>query len=106
MNLDEYIKKMEAGDLDRNSIQEFSKQESLSRIFRLYSSYVEAKKTHLYGEQSLKWILSSLQTALNLAGFHQASDLLKTDINASFVSFWEEFERKNSGRREYSMSSR
>ena len=93
MNLDEYIQKMEAGDLDRDSIQKFSQQASLSRILRLYSSYVEAKKSYLCGEQSLSWILSSLKKALELAGFYQASDLLKTDINASFVSFWEEFEK-------------
>lgn len=92
MNLDEYIKKIEAGDLDRQSIEQFSQKTSLSNIFRLYSSYGEAKKSHLLSDESLNWILSSLQKALELAGFERASALLDTDINASFASFWQKLE--------------
>ncbi|MDJ0535832.1 MAG: hypothetical protein QNJ70_25650 [Xenococcaceae cyanobacterium MO_207.B15] len=95
MNLDEYITKMEVGELDRKTIEEFSKKASLSRIFRLYSSYGEAKKIHIYGDESLNWILSSLQKALKLSEFHQASDLLNTDINASFACFWQEVQQRN-----------
>ncbi|HHP7231264.1 MAG TPA: hypothetical protein ACFCUY_10450 [Xenococcaceae cyanobacterium] len=88
MNLDEYLKKTETGDLDYSNLQVFTNKASLSPIFRLYSSYGEAKKIGFYHAESLDWILSSLQQALQSAGFTQASDLLKTDINASFASFW------------------
>jgi hypothetical protein len=83
MNLDEYLKKMELGDLDKQNLQAFIRNSSLSKILRLYASYGEAKKTDFYSDESLNWILSSLKKALRLAGFNQASNLLKTDLNAS-----------------------
>jgi hypothetical protein len=95
VNLDQYLKKFEEGDFGIQKIQKIANNQSISTIIRLYSSYGEAKKTGFYSDTSLNWILSSLQEALNLASFNQASSLLETDINASFSSFWQQLEERN-----------
>ncbi len=88
MNLDKCIKQIEAGSFSFKKLQEFTNNELISKIFRLYLAYGEAKKNDLYDRDSLNWILSSLQEALKLGGFEQAYSLLETDIDASFASFW------------------
>ena len=88
MNLDEYIRKMEAGNGRIKELKEIVSDDLNSRILRLYIAYGEAKKTRFYGQDSLSWILSSLGEALKMADLNEASSLLKKDINASFICFW------------------
>ena len=92
MNLDEYITKFERGFFSIQELEKIAKDQSISTIFRLYVSYGKANKTKFYERDSLRWILSSLERALKLAGFEQAASLLKIDINGSFSSFWTQFE--------------
>ena len=95
MNLDEYVTKFEAGAFSIQELQKIAKNNSISTIFRLYCSYGEASKTGFYDNDSLRWIFSSLDKALKLAGFERAASLLKIDINDSFSSFWARFEELN-----------
>jgi hypothetical protein len=88
MNLDQCIRQIKAGGFSLKKLQEFTNNELISKIFRLYLAYGEAKKNNLYDRDSLNWILSSLQEALKLGGFEQAYSLLETDVNASFANFW------------------
>ena len=97
MNLDEYITKFEGGAFSFQELEKIAKNQSINTIFRLYGSYGEAKKTGFYDRDSLRWILSSLERALKLAGFAQAASLLKIDINDSFSRFWARFEDLNRG---------
>lgn len=93
MNLDEYITKFEQGAFSFQQLQEIAKNRSISTIFRLYGSYGEAKKIGFYDRDSLRWILSSLERELKLAGFEQAASLLIVDVNNSFSSFWNQYEQ-------------
>ena len=95
MNLDEYITKFEGGAFSFQELEQIAKNQSINNIFRLYGSYGEAKKTGFYDNDSLQWILSSLEKALKLAGFDRAASLLKIDINDSFSRFWARFEELN-----------
>ena len=97
MNLDEYITKFEGGAFSFQELEKIAKNQSINTIFRLYGSYGEAKKTGFYGNDSLKWIRSSLDRELKLAGFDRAASLLKIDINGSFSHFWARFEQLNRG---------
>ena len=92
MNLNEYITKFEKGDFNFQELQKIAKHRSINIIFRLYGSYGEAKKIGFYDDDSLRWILSSLERELRLAGFNRAASLLKIDINSSFTSFFAQFE--------------
>lgn len=88
MNLNQYIENLEAG---HGGLEEFKVKGSNDlnrRIFRLYLSYGEAKKTGFYEQDSLNWILSTLGEALKREGLTKAYALLKKDINASFTCFW------------------
>ena len=95
MNLDEYITKLEKGAFSFQELQKIANSYLISTIFRLYGSYGEAKKTKFYDNDSLKWILDSLERALKLAGCEQAAFWLKIDINNSFSQFWIHFEEFN-----------
>ncbi len=95
MNLDEYITKFEGGAFSFQELEKIAQNQSISAIVRLYGSYGEAKKTGLYDNDSLRWILSSLERALKLAGFEPAASWLKIDINDSFSLFWARFEELN-----------
>ncbi len=97
MNLDEYITKFEGGAFSFQELEKIAQNQSINTIFRLYGSYGEAKKTGFYDNDSLRWILSSLERVLKLAGFAQAASLLKIDINDSFSRFWARFEELNRG---------
>ena len=97
MNLDEYITKFEEGAFSFQELEKIAHNQSINTIFRLYGSYGEAKKTGFYDHDSLRWILSSLERALELAGFEQAASLLKIDTNDSFARFWAQFEELNRG---------
>ena len=88
MNLNQYIEKVEAGHGGLDEFKFKGSNDLNRRIFRLYISYGEAKKTGFYGQDSLNWILSSLGEALKRAGLTEAYSLLKKDINASFTCFW------------------
>ena len=95
MNLDEYITKFERGAFSIQELHKIANNSSISTIFRLYGSYGEAKKIGFYDDDSLRWILSSLERELKLADFVQAESLLKIDINESFSSFWTQYEKLN-----------
>ncbi len=92
MNLNEYITKFEQGAFSFQELQKITKNQAISTIFRLYGSYGEAKKVGFYDDNSLRWILSCLERKLKLAGFEQAASLLLIDVNASFSSFWTQYE--------------
>ncbi len=94
MNLNEYITKFERGDFSFQEIEKIAKNRSISVIFRLYGSYGEAKKIGYYDDDSQRWILSSLERELRLAGFNRAPSLLKIDINSSFANFFAQFEER------------
>ena len=95
MNLDKYITKFERGAFGFPELNKIAKNKSISTIFRLYGSYGTAKKIGFHDDNSLRWILSSLERELKLAGFNQAALLLKIDVNESFASFWTRFEQLN-----------
>ena len=95
MNLDEYITNFERGAFSIEELEKIAQNQSISTIVRLYGSYGEAKKTGFYDNDSLRWILSSLERALKLAGFAPAASWLKIDINDSFSRFWARFEELN-----------
>ncbi len=95
MNLDEYINKFEKGAFSIQEIEKIVKNPSISKIFRLYASYGEARQPKLYNHDSLEWILSYLERELKEVGFKKAASLLKIDINDSFSCFWNQFQQLN-----------
>lgn len=97
MKLDEYITKFEQGTFSLQEFNKITKNQSINRIFRLYGSYVEAKKIGFYDDDSLKWILFSLQRELELMGFKRAASLAEIDLNASFAAFFALLKGLNQG---------